>query len=192
MMDTSRLPRAAVNSATPSSTGAPRTIPTTPTINTGRASSSASPLASSSSSHTPSSSSLSSAEPQPSHTRQSSLPLLSPSSSVNSSFESALFHRTLSPADHAYVKELTSYSISRLEREPQLIQNSIVDLQKQIESLAIGHYRTFVDTATAVHQTHQAVIEMEAKLGMIEEQLPKFSAVRKQTNNRQYQAASWL
>ena len=73
------------------------------------------------------------------------------------------------------MKELTSYSMNRLEREPALLQEREEEIQRAIESLAVKNYRTFVETAEAVHSAHQAVVDMEAQLGMMEEQLPRFS-----------------
>ena len=90
-------------------------------------------------------------------------------------FEQSLFDRPLSTADVAYVRELTSYSMSRLEREPTLLQDKQTEIQRSIEQLAVSNYRTFVDTAEAVHAAHQSVVELEAGLGLLEAELPRFA-----------------
>ena len=115
----------------------------------------------------------------PARTSSSSASSPTSSSTPSSSFSSlelSLFHRSLSPADAAYLRELTSYSFSRLEREPGLLRQQASDVHASIESLAVSHYRTFVETAEAVHGAHQAVVDMEAQLGMVEEALPRFAA----------------
>ena len=65
--------------------------------------------------------------------------------------------------------------MSRLEREPALLQDKQSEIQRSIEQLAVSNYRTFVDTAEAVHAAHQSVIELEAGLGLLEAELPRFS-----------------
>ena len=98
------------------------------------------------------------------------------SASASASFEQSLFERPLSAADIAYVRELTSYSMSRLEREPSLLRDRQSDISRSIEQLAVSNYRTFVDTAEAVHAAHQSVVELEAGLGLLEAELPRFSS----------------
>ena len=65
--------------------------------------------------------------------------------------------------------------MSRLEREPALLQDKQASIQRSIEQLAVSNYRTFVDTAEAVHAAHQSVVELEAGLGLLEAELPRFS-----------------
>ena len=119
------------------------------------------------------------------------------STSATSSFEQLLFDRPLSAADVAYVRELTSYSMSRLEREPTLLQDKQSEIQRSIEQLAVSNYRTFVDTAEAVHAAHQSVVELEAGLGLLEAELPRFSTrcsefVQRSSNIRQQQQLNRL
>ena len=66
--------------------------------------------------------------------------------------------------------------MSRLEREPGLLQDKQSEIQRSIEQLAVSNYRTFVDTAEAVHAAHQSVIELEAGLGLLEAELPRFGS----------------
>ena len=183
------LPRVAAAASTPM-TGRPPSVNvtarSTPTIN---------PLASphskhastssTSSPHSHTSSALSSPSTRSHHSPTSRHPPLTTSSptsaastaaaSVGSSFEQSLFDRPLSTADVAYVRELTSYSMARLEREPAMLQDKQTEIQRSIEQLAVSNYRTFVDTAEAVHGAHQSVVELEAGLGLLETELPRFS-----------------
>ena len=112
----------------------------------------------------------------------SSTSLTTPSSSfshapptASQSFELSIFGRPLSPSDQAYIRELTSYSFARLEREPTILRSQAAEVHRSIEALAVTHYRTFVDTAEAVHAAHQAVVDMEAQLGVLEETIPRFA-----------------
>lgn len=87
--------------------------------------------------------------------------------------------------------------MSRLEREPAILQDKQGDIQRSIEQLAVSNYRTFVDTAAAVHAAHQSVVELEAGLGLLEVELPRFSSkctdfILRSANIRQQQQLNRL
>ncbi len=78
----------------------------------------------------------------------------------------------LTPHDRSYLRELTTYSLSRIEKEPRHLQQEIARLTRDMEGiglsaatsqlveflsyrrllleLAISHYRSFVESSRCV------------------------------------------
>ena len=49
-----------------------------------------------------------------------------------------------------YVTDLLSYSLDRLTKEPELLHVDGEQLQRQLQEVAVGHYRSFITAAECV------------------------------------------
>jgi hypothetical protein len=61
-----------------------------------------------------------------------------------------------SPSQQAYISELLSFSLERLHKEPELLRVDADRIQRQMQEVAVGHYRAFIAAADAVqHISHE-------------------------------------
>jgi len=77
-------------------------------------------------------------------------------------------------ADRLYLQELTTFSLSRVEKEPRLLSEKQNELKQQIEELAVGNYRCFVESSQRVHDAYRSVTDMDSKLNDLSTHLPSF------------------
>lgn len=77
--------------------------------------------------------------------------------------------------DASYIRQLTSYSIGRLEKEPRHLTDEQTRVQRDMETLAVDHYRSFVESSRAVHAIHTHVTTMDSKVDTLVTQLPMFT-----------------
>jgi hypothetical protein len=99
---------------------------------------------------------------------------LSPSIPVSAQKDGVLFGRVLSPEDQVYVRQLTTYSISQLQKEPVEITKESDKIGTEIEALAVRNYRSFIETSQALSQAHNAIIKMDSSLKELVSHVPKF------------------
>jgi len=74
------------------------------------------------------------------------------------------FGRTLSASSQAYVRGLSGWSVSRLEREPRLLAAQLAQLQASLEDLSLRHYPTFL-------RTHHVLLSAREQVGSIESRM---------------------
>lgn len=84
------------------------------------------------------------------------------------------FGRPLSSDDQNYVRELTTYSISRLQKEPVELVKESEKIDGEIEALAVRNYRSFIETSQALSQAHHAIAKMDSSLRELVTHVPKF------------------
>lgn len=82
---------------------------------------------------------------------------------------------SLPAEDEAYLREITSFSMSRLEKEPRLLQDRASQLQADAEDLAVEHYRGFVESASSVRDARESLGSMDGRLDALLGQLPSFA-----------------
>ena len=76
------------------------------------------------------------------------------------------FHRVLTPAQQSYVREFTSWSVSRLEREPRALAAHAAQLQSALEDLSLSNYPTFL-------QTHRVMTDAHTKIRLVDHTMAK-------------------
>eukprot|EP00808_Paulinella_micropora_P012663 g19120.t1 len=74
-------------------------------------------------------------------------------------------------------------SLSRLEKEPQALEEQSQQLQNAIENLAVEGYRSFVQTSHSLQAAHGSISHMDGELGGLIEGLTRF-----QKRGQQFQA----
>mmetsp|Transcript_8870 Transcript_8870/g.12046 ORF Transcript_8870/g.12046 Transcript_8870/m.12046 type:complete len:588 (-) Transcript_8870:145-1908(-) len=74
--------------------------------------------------------------------------------------------------EDAYVSDLLSYSLERLNKEPELLQGDAERLQRSIQVVAVDHYRAFITAADCVKSVHSEVQAVDAHLACLLDALP--------------------
>ncbi len=93
--------------------------------------------------------------------------------------EASIFGRSLSEEDSKYVKEITQYSMQRLEKEPAILKAESNRLLGATQALAVHHYRHFVTTTQAIGATTRQLQAMDESVkALIDHSLPNFTRVR--------------
>ena len=83
------------------------------------------------------------------------------------------FQRVLTPSQQGYIREFTSWSSARLEREPGLLVAQAESLQKAVEELALGNYPTFLRTHHVLQDAHSKLRSIDTGLaGLHRDVLP--------------------
>lgn len=60
------------------------------------------------------------------------------------------------PSQQAYISELLSFNLERLHKEPELLRVDGERIRRQMQEVAVGHYRAFIAAADAVQNiTHE-------------------------------------
>lgn len=83
-------------------------------------------------------------------------PLLTPSSTVSAPID-PFFGRALTPLEQSYVREFSTWSVGRIEKEPRLLQNESAALQREIEELSLKNYPTFLATNRLLKQADKSL-----------------------------------
>jgi hypothetical protein len=99
----------------------------------------------------------------------------SPSKTAAEGKEQELFGRRLSADDQTYLKDLSLYSMTRLQREPQELKREREKLQADIENIAVTNYRSFIDTSQALTAAHRSIVKMDDRLRDLVDHMPDFN-----------------
>lgn len=97
---------------------------------------------------------------QPSTTHSSLYTLLSSSTSINDSQNSDR-HHTLTPHDINYLNELLHYSASRVDKEPHYLNQSLVKIHNDINTLLYTHYHIFIESHESLYNSMNICKEMK-------------------------------
>lgn len=98
--------------------------------------------------------------------------------------------------DEGYLAELLSFSLDRLSKEPELLKDDQVRIQRQLEETAFKNYKAFVATAECVEKVEQGLSDIGKELSSIHDRVPAIerdasayentleSHLREQTQNK--------
>ncbi|MCO5546690.1 hypothetical protein L7F22_000125 [Adiantum nelumboides] len=67
-------------------------------------------------------------------------------------------------SQQAYVSELLSFSLDRLHKEPELLRVDSEKIRRQMQDLAVGHYRAFIVAAEALHSIGEEMTSVDKHL----------------------------
>eukprot|EP00899_Mesostigma_viride_P002428 jgi/Mesvir1/12186/Mv00424-RA.1 len=75
----------------------------------------------------------------------------------------------------AYLSELLSYSLDRLNKEPELLRADGERIQGQMQEVAVAHYRAFITSAECVHVVREEMTRIGSRLDHLVEYLPELT-----------------
>ncbi|CAI7904761.1 unnamed protein product [Closterium sp. NIES-53] len=75
----------------------------------------------------------------------------------------------------AYLSELLSYSLDRLNKEPELLRADAERVQRQMQEVAVAHYRAFITAADAIRSIHREINSVDQHLGSLVSEIPKLT-----------------
>jgi len=84
--------------------------------------------------------------------------------------------KPLLESDDGYVSDLLSYSLDRLNKEPELLKSDSERIQRQLQEVAVKHYRAFITTAECIKTVHEQVESVSQHLHSLLEGLPVLQA----------------
>jgi hypothetical protein len=96
------------------------------------------------------------------------------SSSLTSPFDLFDFS-SLPPSSAAYVREFCSYSLDRLEREPELINQQTLALESEIHQLAVSNARLFVASHDFIQESSEALNQFDQRISFLQSELPSLA-----------------
>eukprot|EP01018_Ginkgo_biloba_P012839 Gb_13555 [translate_table: standard] len=67
-------------------------------------------------------------------------------------------------AQQPYVSELLSFTLDRLHKEPELLRVDAERLRRQMQEVAVGHYRAFITAADALQSVREEVSSVDKHL----------------------------
>lgn len=76
----------------------------------------------------------------------------------------------------AYLSELLSYSLERLNKEPELLRSDAERVRRQMQEVAVGHYRAFITAAEAVQSVHSELGTVDHHLESLVIEIPTLSS----------------
>eukprot|EP00240_Pyramimonas_obovata_P000768 CAMPEP_0118930398 /NCGR_PEP_ID=MMETSP1169-20130426/7097_1 /TAXON_ID=36882 /ORGANISM="Pyramimonas obovata, Strain CCMP722" /LENGTH=550 /DNA_ID=CAMNT_0006872749 /DNA_START=127 /DNA_END=1779 /DNA_ORIENTATION=+ len=74
--------------------------------------------------------------------------------------------------EDAYVSDLLSYSLERLNKEPELLKADTDRIERHLQEVAVKHYRSFITAAECVKTVHAEVNQVNEHLKELLEGLP--------------------
>eukprot|EP00803_Ostreobium_quekettii_P001524 evm.model.scf_1615.4 EVM.evm.TU.scf_1615.4 scf_1615:21411-23072(+) len=74
-----------------------------------------------------------------------------------------------------YFSELLSYSLERLNKEPELLQEDRERVKRQVTESAVEHYAAFIEATRSLGTIHDELTTFEGTLEALGASLPKFS-----------------
>ena len=74
-----------------------------------------------------------------------------------------------------YFSELLSYSLERLNKEPDLLREDRVRIKRQVTESAVEHYPAFIDATRSLGTIHSELSAFLDQLEVLGQSLPKFS-----------------
>ncbi|GLJ36703.1 hypothetical protein SUGI_0738640 [Cryptomeria japonica] len=98
--------------------------------------------------------------------------------SIAANSQAAMAPRIVSLANAAqqpYVSELLSYTLDRLHKEPELLRVDAERLKRQMQEVAVGHYRAFITAADALQSVGEEVSSIDKHLQSLISEAPKLS-----------------
>ncbi|CAK9869568.1 unnamed protein product [Sphagnum jensenii] len=81
-----------------------------------------------------------------------------------------------SPSQQAYISELLSFSLERLHKEPELLRVDADRIQRQMQEVAVGHYRAFIAAADAVQHISHEITSVDQHLKSLVAEIPKLTS----------------
>ncbi|GAQ92571.1 conserved oligomeric Golgi complex component-related [Klebsormidium nitens] len=75
----------------------------------------------------------------------------------------------------AYLSELLSYSLERLNKEPELLKADGDRVKRQMQEVAVSHYRAFITAAQAVQSIRAELSAIDNHLGSLISELPRLT-----------------
>mmetsp|Transcript_22711 Transcript_22711/g.70153 ORF Transcript_22711/g.70153 Transcript_22711/m.70153 type:complete len:554 (-) Transcript_22711:151-1812(-) len=78
-----------------------------------------------------------------------------------------------SGGDDLYVSELLSFSLERLNKEPDLLRGDADRVRRQLQEVAVSHHASFVAAAEAVGAVRSELQEADARLGALQAAVPR-------------------
>jgi hypothetical protein len=78
---------------------------------------------------------------------------------------------------YAYLQEINSYHIDRLQIEPTILLDKKQQIQDEIKNLAFSNYKTFIRTAQCSKEIYGDFSVIESKLDGLISRLPEFGNV---------------
>jgi hypothetical protein len=75
----------------------------------------------------------------------------------------------------AYLKDLSSFNIHRLQQEPVKLKEENDHINEEIESLAFSNYKTFIRAAQCSRELYQDFNLIETKLDSLVDKIPDFT-----------------
>ena len=66
--------------------------------------------------------------------------------------------------NEAYLAELLSYSLDRLNKEPELLRDDQARIQRQLEETAFKNYKAFVSTAECIKKVGEGLGDIGKEL----------------------------
>jgi len=79
----------------------------------------------------------------------------------SASLSSSLLGRPLTSSESSYLHDLTSWSMSRLSKEPRLLAARREGLHRRLEEVSVEHYPTLLTTQQVMTKTHTEIQTME-------------------------------
>ncbi|KAL3687047.1 hypothetical protein R1sor_013356 [Riccia sorocarpa] len=79
------------------------------------------------------------------------------------------------PSQQAYVSELLSFTLDRLHKEPDLLRVDAERIRRQMQEVAVGHYRGFISAADAVQSISQEISAVDEHLENLISEIPLLS-----------------
>eukprot|EP01114_Cavostelium_apophysatum_P013075 TRINITY_DN3086_c0_g3_i1.p1 TRINITY_DN3086_c0_g3~~TRINITY_DN3086_c0_g3_i1.p1 ORF type:complete len:590 (-),score=143.50 TRINITY_DN3086_c0_g3_i1:10-1779(-) len=74
-----------------------------------------------------------------------------------------------------YLASLTSYSLERLTKEPEMLKQEGIRIKQQMEDLAFKNYKAFIFTSQSVQTIHREISKVNFHLQSMIQCLPKLS-----------------
>ncbi|KAI5082344.1 hypothetical protein GOP47_0002087 [Adiantum capillus-veneris] len=78
-------------------------------------------------------------------------------------------------SQQAYVSELLSFSLDRLHKEPELLRVDSEKIRRQMQDLAVGHYRAFIVAAEALHSIGEEMTSIDKHLETLISEIPQLT-----------------
>lgn len=81
---------------------------------------------------------------------------------------------TLNKSDAAYIEDLMNVSsVTRLQKEPRMLEKEAERFQQEIEQLAVDNYGSFVENSRCVRDTRTAIHGMDVQLKGVLDNMPR-------------------
>lgn len=75
--------------------------------------------------------------------------------------------------EDVYLSELLSYSLERLNKEPELLRTDCERIQRQLSSVAVENYKSFIVGAEALSKIHAEADNVRQHLDALVNKIPE-------------------
>eukprot|EP01084_Bolivina_argentea_P009765 18222_1 len=96
--------------------------------------------------------------------------------------EQYIFNATLDDVDREYVMELTTYSLQRLEKEPEYLSSEKKRLDTELEDVTVDNLSIFLQTSSTVNESQNLVHSMQSHVDDIILTVPDLITKSKEFN----------